>query len=113
MALTLSPLDMLPLFSLASLLAMKACIASKRDAGAFIASCAFIATLLIEAAATLFPYLLPARPLGQGGISIFDAQPGPVALVTAIVSTLAGLCAVIVYGSFAARRMLGKLHVDE
>ncbi len=108
----LSPLDALPLFSLASLIAFRVLGARRRDTGAFLASCAFIATLLIAAAATLFPYLLPARPLAQGGISIFNAQPGPVALATAFTATIIGLCALGAYASFATRRMMGKLRVE-
>ncbi|HEY9085316.1 MAG TPA: cytochrome d ubiquinol oxidase subunit II [Candidatus Tyrphobacter sp.] len=106
------PLAAVAIASLASLVALRICILRKRDGAAFLASCAFIATLLTEAAATLFPYLLPA-PLGQGGISVYDVQPNPVALVTAIVSTVVGLCVLGVYAPFAMRRMLGKVRVEE
>jgi len=111
--LALSPVAPVALLSIVALLLLRRWILRERDVAAFLASCAFVSTLLAEAAATIFPYLLPARPLGHGGLSIYDAQPNPIALVTAFVTTIAGLTVVVAYSAFVARRMMERIRVDD
>jgi len=106
-------IDCIPILSLASLGAVLLTSLRKRERVAFGASSLWLASLLFQAAATMYPYLLPALPPGHGGISIFDAAPSPLALATALTVTLAGLAGVIVYGTFALRQMAGKLTVEE
>jgi len=72
------------------------------------ASTAFLATLLVAAAGTIFPYLLPAYPGGGNGISIYSAAPSLTGLITAFAFTVAGLIALIVYSSLASRGLAGK-----
>jgi len=85
----------------------------KRETAAFAASSLWLASLLLQAAVTLYPYLLPALPPGRGGISIFSAAPSPVALGSALVVTIVGLIAVCVYGTLVLRDMAGKLVIEE
>ncbi len=97
----------LPPVSLASL----ACVYvfARRDAGlyTFAASSAFLASLLVAVAGTLYPYLIPAFPGGTGtGLSIFDASPAPAALASALFVTVLGVVGVLIYGSFVFRRFL-------
>jgi cytochrome d ubiquinol oxidase subunit II len=113
LSVSFSPLGMLAVLSIIALIALRASVAQRRDVAAFLCSCAFVATLLVEAAATLFPYLLPAYPVARGGLSIYDTQPNGVALATAMTSTLIGLSAVVAYASFVIKRMAGKIRVDE
>jgi len=101
-----------PVVSLIALVAMRLLGARGRFAAAFAASCAFIATLLLEAAGTLYPYLLPALPAQAGGISIFAAAPSPVGLTCALVATIAGIVTVLAYSTYVWRRMAGKVSVE-
>lgn len=102
----------LPVLSLASLVAVRWSAARGRAASAFVESSLFIATLLAASAGTMYPYLLPAFPHERGGISIFDAAPSSVALACALTVTLAGIAIVAVYGSVVWRRMGGKIRVE-
>ena len=65
---------------------------------------AFVASLLVAAAGSMFPYLLPGYPLGHGGISIFDAAPSPVALGCALTVTIGGGVAVVCLRNVVASR---------
>jgi cytochrome d ubiquinol oxidase subunit II len=102
-----------PVVSLGSLIAVRWSLQRGVAAQAFAASSAFLASLLLEAAGTLYPYLLPAFPAGRGaGISILDAVPSPTALTVALTVTVGGSIAVLVYGSYVWRRMAGKVRVE-
>ena len=76
---------------------------------------AFIASLLVTAAATMYPYLLPGFPAGRsaGGISVVSAAPSPVATGTALTATILGSCIVVAYSLLVARRMRGKVGAED
>ena len=77
-------LFVMPLLSLVALVGLWRTARKGREVGAFVMSCCFIVTLLVTAAGTLFPYLLPAFPGREGGgMSIFEAAPS---------ATVAELC---------------------
>jgi cytochrome d ubiquinol oxidase subunit II len=97
--------------SVAALVAIRAARARGHDLAAFLASSAFLATLLVAAAGTIFPYLLPAYPAGGTGISIYSATPSPGGIITTFGFTIAGLVAVAVYSAVAWRRIAGKIRV--
>ena len=105
-------LYVVPLFSLAALAAMIPLLHRHLFAGAFAASSLFVATLLVEAAGSLFPYLIPGYPLGSGGVSIFDANPSPVSLTVALTATIVGTVAVLAYSGVVTRAMAGKVRVE-
>lgn len=87
--------------------------ARKMDAvAAFAMSSCFIMTLLVAAAGTIFPYLVPAFPAGRGGISIFDAAPSTVALGCALGVSVAGILLVATYAPIVWWRMGGKVRVE-
>lgn len=94
--------------ALAALVTMRVFLRRGSAGATFAASCAFVAALLIAAASSMYPYLLPGYPLGSGGLSIFDVAPGAVALATALVVTVGGGIVVIAYGSVVAYKMFGK-----
>jgi cytochrome d ubiquinol oxidase subunit II len=106
-------IDLVPLLTLASLGALLFFSLTKRERGAFAASAAFLASLLLQASVTLYPYLLPSLPPRQGGISIFDAAPSPVALASALTVTIVGLVAVVIYSALVMRQMAGKVVVED
>lgn len=105
-------LVVIPLLSLASLGALRWSAVRGGTAAAFAMSSCFIATLLIAAAGTLFPYLLPAFPPSRGGVSIYDASPSRIALSCALAITIAGSAIVLTYAAFVWRRMGVKIHVE-
>jgi len=106
-------IDVIPVFTLVALGAVLFLSLNGRERGAFAASSAFVTSLLLQAAVTLYPYLLPSLPPRTGGISIFSASPSPVALASALTVTIAGLVVVVVYSVLVARQMAGKVVVED
>ena len=98
--------------ALAALIAMRAFHRRALTVATFAASCAFIVALLIAAASSMFPYLLPGYPLGSGGLSIYDAVPSALSLACALAVTIGGGVAVVAYGTVVASKMGGKVRVD-
>ncbi len=109
---SVSWIDAIALVSLVALGALAMLARRGHDRRAFTASCIWVASLLVQAAATLYPYLL-AGPGGKGGLSIFAAEPSPVALASALGVTIVGLIAVAIYGTLVFRQMAGKVSVGE
>jgi cytochrome bd ubiquinol oxidase subunit II len=106
-------IDVIPVISVASLAWVLFASLKKREHAAFAASTLFVASLLLQAAGTLYPYLLLSLPPKRGGISIFDAAPSPVALASALAVTIVGVVAVVIYGTLVLRQMAGKLAIEE
>lgn len=102
----------MPLLSLAALAGLWRNAHEGRELGAFVMSSCFIVTLLVTAAGTLFPYLLPAFPAGSGGISIYEAAPSATALSCALTVTVAGIVLLAVYAPAVWQRMGGKIRVE-
>lgn len=97
--------------SLAALVAIQGARARHHEIATFLASTAFLATLLVAAAGTIFPYLLPAYPGGANGISIYSPMPSLTGLTTAFAFTVAGIIGVIVYSTVAWRRIARRIRV--
>ncbi len=102
----------LPLLAVACLWFHRSAISRGSDVRAFAASCGFIASLLIAAAATMYPYLLPGYPNAVNGLSIQSASPSPLALATILTVSLLGLFGVAAYTIFVIRRLRGKIAVE-
>lgn len=96
----------------AALAAVKIAAERKRTLVAFAASSLFLAALLTQAAAALYPFLLPGFPARERGVSIFGAAPSRETLAVALTATIAGSLAALVYGSFVWRRMSAKVRVE-
>ena len=105
--------DLIPVLSIAALVWALFAALTKRERATFAATSLFVASLLLQAAATLYPYLLPSLPPNRGGISIFDAAPSPVALASALTVTIVGVIAVVIYGTLVLKPLAGKLTVEE
>ena len=108
----LSWIDMIPVLTVGSLIGLLFASLNKRERTAFALSSLFVASLLFQAAASMYPYLLPSLPPGRG-ISIFDAAPNPAALASTLTVTVVGLIVVAFYGFAVTRRMAGKLAIEE
>lgn len=102
-------LIVMPVLSLLSLVALRILVARGSSARAFAASCAFLATLLVASAGTMYPYILPGYPSGLGGLNIDAATPSPTALATTVGVVAVGLCIVVAYSIFVARKMARKI----
>ncbi|HMD03362.1 MAG TPA: cytochrome d ubiquinol oxidase subunit II [Candidatus Baltobacteraceae bacterium] len=75
---------------------------------AFAASSAYIASLVVTAAATIFPYIVPAYG-GRGGISIFEQTPSPVSFGVFLGVIVVALSAVVAYSIFVQRSLTGPV----
>ena len=71
------------------------------------ATSVFLLALMISAAGTLYPYLLPSFPIGSGGLDIAAAST-PESLPSAFIAVAIGLPAVLLYATLAARRVLSR-----
>jgi cytochrome d ubiquinol oxidase subunit II len=91
--------------SLGALVAAKRFADTGAVAASFAASSAFLASLLVAAAGTIYPYIIPAIPPAHG-ISIFDQSPNPATLAALLIVLLLGLTAVVVYTLLVTRKML-------
>jgi cytochrome bd ubiquinol oxidase subunit II len=105
-------LVIMPILSLLALIGLRIALSRGVASLAFAASSAFVVTLLVASAGTLFPYLLPAYPARNGGISIYDASPNPVALTCALTVTIVGIVVVLLYSAYVWRRMAGRIVVE-
>ncbi len=70
----------------------------------FVCSTIFIASLLVAASATIYPYLLPVIG-GSGGLTIYAASASPQAMVSGIAASLVGLVIVGSYTILVVRRL--------
>lgn len=72
---------------------------------ALLASSAFLTGMLLSAAATIFPYLLPGFPERRAGLDIYRSAAPRVTLITALVVACIGLALLAVYRTFMSRRL--------
>lgn len=103
-------LIIMPVVSLVGLFVLRHASRTQHLRRAFAASAVFLTSLLVEAAGTLYPYLLPAFPAGRGGISVADAAP-PSSLVVGLVVTLGGTMCVLIYTIAVWRGFAAKVRV--
>ncbi|MDQ6824176.1 MAG: cytochrome d ubiquinol oxidase subunit II [Candidatus Eremiobacteraeota bacterium] len=94
----------LPVLSIAVLVVLWLANAAGEATKAFIASCAFLATLVAEAAIAMFPYIVPALP-GSHGLSIYDSTPSAIGLLSALAVTIAGIALITFYTIIVFRRL--------
>lgn len=98
--------------ALAALIALRRAIGRARLA--FLLSCAFLTLLMVAAAISLFPYLVPNQPRGTGGLTIYDAQPGSsYALATMLVIIVVAVVAMLAYRAAVADRVTQPVRVDD
>jgi cytochrome d ubiquinol oxidase subunit II len=105
-------LMLVPLVALAALAGIFIFAKHHKTGRTFGASCVFIVSLLVAAAGTMYPYIIPAFPAGAGGLSIFQTSPSPPALYSALLVTIVGSIGVLVYATIVFRRFGLKLTSD-
>jgi cytochrome bd ubiquinol oxidase subunit II len=94
-----------PIVAVLSLVAVRL---AKRGLHAITASSMFLLALITSAAGTIFPSLLPGFPSGTPGLDIYNSAPGAYSTGTAFTAAAVGFGAVLLYGTLAARRLLGR-----
>jgi cytochrome d ubiquinol oxidase subunit II len=75
---------------------------------AFLSSSLFIGSLMVAAAVTIFPYVVPSNSANPG-ISIYDAAPSPAALAGLLAVLGFGLTAVLIYSINVTRALWGPI----
>ena len=98
-----------PLLTLAILFFIRRSIVHARAPQAFLGSCAFIASLMGTAAATMYPNLLFGYPVGIGSLSADAASPSSATLITSLGVSVVGLIGVVIYTTVTTRSMREKI----
>jgi cytochrome d ubiquinol oxidase subunit II len=94
--------------ALGSLIAFRIAVGREPYHGAFVASSCFLAGLLLSAAGTIFPYLLPGFPDPRTGLDIYRTSAPPAAMTTALTVTILALVLLAGYRTFLARKLTGR-----
>lgn len=91
--------------ALLALVAFRRLVARARYREAFLASSTYLGGLLLAAAGTIFPYLLPGYPNPSTGLDIYRTAPNAAATMTTLVVTVLGLLLLATYRTFLAKRL--------
>lgn len=91
--------------ALGSLAAYWFAISSRRVRRAFAASSTFLGGMLLSAAGTIFPYLLPGFPDPRSGLDVYRTAASPAAMTSMLVATVLALLLLAGYRTFLARRL--------
>jgi cytochrome d ubiquinol oxidase subunit II len=76
---------------------------------AFVFSSVFLVAILAAAALTVYPYVLPATPGSQNGISIYNSNPGPYGMRIGLLWWLPGMALAVAYSVFSHWHFSGKV----
>jgi cytochrome d ubiquinol oxidase subunit II len=80
---------------------------------AFLGSCLFIVGMLTSAANSVYPFVLPARPDAQLGLTVFNSSTSAYGLSIALYWWVPALAFTTGYFVFLFRRFKGKVEVVE
>ncbi|MEP7363546.1 MAG: cytochrome d ubiquinol oxidase subunit II [Acidobacteriota bacterium] len=103
-----------PLLTLAGLVVIA--VSLRRKGGelhAFLGSCLFIVGMLTSAANSVYPFVLPARPDPQRGLTIFNSSTSDYGLSVALYWWVPALVLTTAYFVFLFRRFKEKVEVVE
>ena len=81
----------------------------RRTAASFFASCAFIAAMLVSAAFSLYPYVLPSSVSPQFGLTVTNAAAASYGLQAGLWWFIPGVVLAAGYFVFTYRRFAGKV----
>jgi cytochrome d ubiquinol oxidase subunit II len=79
---------------------------------AFLGSCTYIAGMLTSAAFGLFPYVLPARPYSNLGLTIHNTATSDYGLRVGLAWWIPGMVLALGYFVFAYRHFAGKVRSE-
>ncbi|HEY4085888.1 MAG TPA: cytochrome d ubiquinol oxidase subunit II [Bryobacteraceae bacterium] len=103
---------LIPLLVVASLMGMLMFSRAGRDREAFLSSCSYLAAVLIGAAVSLFPILLPSSTDPTRDITISRAMSGSYALSAGLIWWAIGILCAIGYFVFVYRMFAGKVRLS-
>ena len=101
-----------PLLSAAGLAGIRLYVKRGRELHAFLSSCLLLAGLLLSAAVSLYPNVLPAVGNPANSLTVFNASAPAYSLGVALVWWIPGMIAVIAYTTFIYRKFAGKVRLD-
>ncbi len=84
-----------------------------RSNAAFRSSVLLIVALMLTAALTVFPNLLPSTVGPQYSLNIYNSASSPHALLVSLIANGFGMIAVIVYSTYVHRVFHGKVRLEE
>ncbi len=87
--------------------------AEDRSSNAFRSSTLVIVGLMVTAALTVFPNLLPSTLNPDYSLNIYNAASSPHALRVSLIANAFGMIAVIVYSTYVHRVFHGKVRLEE
>jgi len=99
---------LLPIVTLAALVAAKALLSKQKTGAAFTASSASIVALTATLWAWLFPYLVPALHEGGKKLSIYDASSSKLTLTVMLILAAIGVPIVLAYTIWSYHVFRGK-----
>lgn len=103
----------IPFFILVALVWGFLSCGAERSNAAFRSSVLLIVALMLTAALTVFPNLLPSTVNPQYSLNIYNSASSPHALRVSLIANLFGMIAVIVYSTYVHRVFHGKVRLDE
>lgn len=84
-----------------------------RSNGAFRSSVLLVVALMLTAALTVFPNLLPSTVSPEYSLNIYNSASSPHALRVSLIANVFGMIAVVVYSSYVHRVFHGKVRLEE
>ena len=106
-------LCLLPIVTLAGIVALALSLNARKPSRAFAASAATLAGLMGSAGASLYPNLLPNLGCKTGGLTIYNSAAPHTSLALTAAINLVGLSAVLVYGLYVHKVFAGKVVVSD
>lgn len=94
-------------------IAVKGLLSKGKIVGAFFASCANIALIMLAVAAALFPNLVPATNDATLSLTVFNSSSSQLTLTAMLIITLIGMPIVLGYSYYVHRVFRGKVKVGE
>jgi cytochrome d ubiquinol oxidase subunit II len=102
-----------PVIAVVGLLAIKWFVRERRDAAAFVASCAYLTGMLTSVAFSLYPNVLPSDLDPTGGLTVNNAKAADYGLRIGLVWWSIGMALAASYTIFSYRHFAGKVRVTE
>jgi cytochrome d ubiquinol oxidase subunit II len=103
----------IPVAVAASLAAMAWFLWRRDDTAVFLASCAYLASMLIGAAFALHPYVLPSSGDPSLSLTIYNTATGRKSLTLGLIWWSFGMCLAIGYFVFIYRMFRGKVRLED
>ncbi|HTZ96797.1 MAG TPA: cytochrome d ubiquinol oxidase subunit II [Terriglobales bacterium] len=104
---------LIPLVVFASLGMLMWSNAKAKETAAFLASCAYIAAMLVGAAFALYPVVLPASTNPSYSLTIYNSAAGHHGLVVGLIWWCMGAVLALAYFVFVFRMFRGKVRLED